>query len=149
MIFGDFGISELGWTGELWLNRVRLPPLDSETSSGRIASSQYWKNKRVDFFSGKIFSFLQFFFDEKSDFFRFFEIFSDFFLRIWLDWRALVKSRSPNIEKARVFFSCKKIFFKNLGFLWKKVIYFLRIFEYFEIFRIFFVYFKYFWVSFY
>ena len=41
--------------------------------------------------------------------FRFFEkkvpfqIFLDFFLRIGLDWRALVESRSPNIENQRGF----------------------------------------------
>ena len=40
------------------------------------------------------------------DFFRFFQI---FFLRIWLDWRALVELRDPNIEKQRNFFANKKI----------------------------------------
>ena len=40
----------------------------------------------------------------------FLEIFWDFFLRIGLDWRALVKRRSPNIEKQRGFF-CWTIFF--------------------------------------
>ena len=41
---------------------------------------------------------------------RFFQI---FFLRIWLDLRALVESHSPNIEKKEFFFAD---FFQDLGF---------------------------------
>ena len=42
---------------------------------------------------------------------KFFQI---FFIRIGLDWRALVESRSPNIEKEEILYNfvlLKKIFF--------------------------------------
>ena len=46
-----------------------------------------------------------------SDFSRYFKI---LFLRIGLDWRALVESRSPNIEKQRgFFFATKKLEIKK------------------------------------
>ena len=44
----------------------------------------------------------------------FFYIFLDFFLRIELDCRALVESRSPNIEKQRGFFLAEKNIFQEL-----------------------------------
>ena len=55
-------------------------------------------------------------------------IFPDFFLRIGLDWRALVKSHIPNIEKQRVFFLTDFFFFFFFFFLifnfWKEKIIF-------------------------
>ena len=46
-------------------------------------------------------------------------IFPDFsrfaFLRIWLDWRALVELRIPNIEKQRGFFLLKKKYFLKIS----------------------------------
>ena len=42
--------------------------------------------------------------------------------RIGLDWRALVESRNPNIEKQqRISFAEKKIFLKKIGFFEKSV----------------------------
>ena len=58
-------------------------------------------------------------------------IFSRFFFRIGLNWRALVVWRIPNIEKQRWFPPPqKKIFFKTLEFLKKK----MWLFEIFGIF---------------
>ena len=62
----------------------------------------------------------------------FFRIFSIFF-RIWLDWRALVKSHVPNIRKLREFFwQQKKEFVKFSDFLRRKKVDFLV--ELFDIF---------------
>ena len=68
------------------------------------------------------------------DFLRFFEIKKN--LRIWLNWRALVKSCSPNIEKHRGFVLLSKInltnfelffFFGNFLIFWPFVTYFKNV----------------------
>ena len=75
------------------------------------------------FFFGKKILFFNFRLFGKSDFLTIFQI---FFLRIALDWRALVKLLIPNIEKQRGFFLLK-IFFKEKSDYW-------RIFEIFGFF---------------
>ena len=76
----------------------------------------------------KIFEILE----KKKCFLSIFEIFWDFFLRIGLDWRTLVKLRIPNIEKHKDFFVRPKYFSKCRVF--DKSIFFL-------IFRFFFLHF--------
>ena len=82
-------------------------------SSGQWLISTIGKIKRIAFFFGiktifKISDFL------KKPFFEIFQDFSDFFLRIGLDWRALVNLRIPYIETWRGFFS----FFFSSDFFW-------------------------------
>ena len=98
-----------------------------ESSGRRLISSNGKTNRRVFF--------LLFFSSKFSDFLKKKSVFLRFFLRIWLDWRALVESHIPNIEKQRgFFFAEKKSFFSKISVFWrKKVIFwdFLRILIFF------------------
>ena len=93
--------------------KLVLPPLKSEKrwleSSGRIVSSLYFKTKRTAFFFFKKNVIEKFIFWDFRDF-------SNLFLSIGLNWRALVKSHIPNCEKWGDFF-CSIFFFNNFGFL--------------------------------
>ena len=75
-------------------------------------------------------------------FLRFFHI---FFLRIGLDLRAVVKSRSPNVKKVRVFFFCWHFFSfeKNLVFGRHQLSLPMRIVEPIQIWRCCVIYLKY------
>ena len=57
---------------------------------------------------------------KKKCFLRLFQIFPDFFLRIGLDWRALVKSHIPNIEKQRGYFLAEKKYVLKISELKKE-----------------------------
>ena len=97
---------------------------------------------------------------EKCDFLRFFKVFKISFIRIGLDWRALVKLRSPIIEKQRFFFYFYLIFFKFrifeiffnfLGFfLWFFVLIFFFVFLliYFNLFIYIYFFFWFLWILF-
>ena len=64
--------------------------------------------------------------------FRFLKFSQIGFLGIGLDWRALVESRFPNIEKQRGFFLAEEKYFSKIeDFLRKKKKHFLVIFEIF------------------
>ena len=90
---------------------------------------------------------------EKNQYFQKFQIFwkngffEIFFLRIGLDWRALVASRIPNIEKQREFFSQKfwfsikkKEFFIDI--FWRYLDFFFGFFGFFlDIFWLVFIFF--------
>ena len=86
-------------------------------SSGQRLISSIGKTKRIyKNWQKKYFKILRFF--EDIFFVRFFHI---FILRIGLDWRALVQSHIPNIEKQRVFFLAERFFcFKNFQFFFEK-----------------------------
>ena len=74
--------------------------------------------------------------EEKRFSLRFFQ---NLFLRIGLNWRALVDLQSPNIEKQRGFFFAENFFVQNFDLLKKKKNEFLWFCDFLIIFYIFFI----------